>query len=150
MGEADCARLATISNGHVYNLRGSATYRARRNARSKTRSAAVDIGLRQAPEPQGLPGHVRVDTVHQGDRDGVKGLYLINLVDTDRLRSAVTQYEFVGATPGISERFLQPLLEGLLLSFPFPVLGFHADNGRLRKSCRKQLAIRETVAARLR
>ena len=30
---------------------------------------------------------------------------------------------------GISERFLLPLLEGLLLSFPFPVLGFHADNG---------------------
>ena len=30
---------------------------------------------------------------------------------------------------GISERFLLPLLEGLLLSFPFPILGFHADNG---------------------
>ncbi len=45
------------------------------------------------------------------------------------MRSAVTQYEFVGATVGISERFLLPLLEGLLLSFSFPVLGFHADNG---------------------
>ena len=80
------------------------------------------IGLRQAPEPEGRPGHVRVDTVHQGDRDGVKGIYLINLVDE------VTQFEFVGAAVGISERFLLPLLEGLLLSFPFPVLGFHADN----------------------
>ena len=53
----------------------------------------------------------------------MKGLYLINLVDE------VTQYEFVSAAVGISERFLLPLLEGLLLSFPFPILGFHADNG---------------------
>ena len=73
-----------------------------------------------------------MDFVHVGDRDGVKGLYLINLVETDRLRSAVTQYEFVGAVVGISERFLVPLLEGLLLSFPFPILGFHADNASRR------------------
>ena len=70
-----------------------------------------------------------MDSVHVGDRDGVKGIYLINLVETDRMRSAVTQFEFVGAVVGISERFLVPLLEGLLLSFPFPILGFHADNG---------------------
>ena len=35
----------------------------------------------------------------------------------------VTQYEFVGAAVRISERFLVPALEGLLLSFPFPILG---------------------------
>ena len=122
-GEADYARLAAVSNGHVYNLRASATYRARRTAWTKTQAATVAIGLRQAPEPEGRPGHVRVDTVHQGDRDGVKGIHLINLVDE------VTQFEFVGAVVGISERFLLPLLEGLLLSFPFPILGFHADNG---------------------
>ena len=78
-GEARFERLATISNGHVYNLRGSATYRAKRTAWTKTRATTVTIGLRQAPEPEGRPGHVRVDTVHQGDRDGVKGLYVINL-----------------------------------------------------------------------
>ena len=122
-GEARFERLAAISNGHVYNLRGSATYRAKRTSRTGTRPTTVAIGLRQAPEPDGKPGHVRVDTVHQGDRDGAKGLYLINLVDE------VTQYEFVGAVVGISERFLVPLLEGLLLSFPFRILGFHADNG---------------------
>ena len=122
-GEARFERLATISNGHVYNLRGSATYRAKRTVWTRTRPATTAIGLRQAPEPEGRPGHVRVDTVHQGDRDGVKGLYLINLVDE------VTQHEFVGAAVGISERFLVPLLEGLLRSFPFPILGFHADNG---------------------
>ncbi len=32
------------------------------------------IGLRQAPCPDGQPGHVRVDTVHLGDLDGVKGI----------------------------------------------------------------------------
>ena len=121
-GDARFARLATLSNGHLYNLRGSPTYHAKRTVWT-TRPTTVDIALRQAPDPQGLPGHVRVDTVHQGDRDGHKGLFLINLVDE------VTQYEFVGAVHGISERFLLPLLEGLLLSFPFRILGFHADNG---------------------
>ena len=84
-------RPPTLSNGHRYNLRGSATYRATRTAWTRTRPATVDIALRQAPDPQGLPGHVRVDTVHQGDRDGVKGLFLINLVDPDRSRSAFAQ-----------------------------------------------------------
>ena len=136
-GDVRFVRLAAISNGHVYNLRGSATYRAKRTVWTKTQPTTVTIGLRQAPEPDGKPGHVRVDTVHQGDRDGVKGLYLINLVDE------ITQYEFVGAVAGISERFLIPLLEGLLLSFPFRILGFHADNGseyinhRVRRTARK-------------
>ena len=122
-GDPRFERLATISNGHIYNLRASSTYRAKRTVWTKTRAVTVSIGLRQAPQPDGRPGHVRVDTVHQGDRDGEKGVYLINLVDE------VTQFEFVGAVVGISERFLVPLLEGLLLSFPFPILGFHADNG---------------------
>ena len=122
-GDTRFERLAALSNGHLYNLRGSATYRAKRTVWTRTRPTTVEIALRQAPEPDGKPGHVRVDTVHQGDRDGVKGLFLINLVDE------VTQYELVGAAAAISERFLVPLLEGLLLSFPFRILGFHADNG---------------------
>ena len=64
---------------------------------------------------------VRFGYVTLGKRD--KGAYLTNLVDE------VTQFEFVGAVVGISERFLVPLLEGLLLSFPFPIPGFLADNG---------------------
>ena len=68
-------------------------------------------------------GFVRVDSVHQGDLDGHKGLYEVNLLDE------VTQYEFVAAVEAISERFVVPALEALIESFPFEVKGFHADNG---------------------
>jgi hypothetical protein len=61
--------------------------------------------------------------VHQGDRDGVKGIYHINAVDE------VTQWEVVAATPQISEYWLIPLLERLLEQFPFTIRGFHSDNG---------------------
>ena len=122
-GDPHFERLAGLSRSHVYNLRGSRTYRAKRTTWTKTRGANVAIAVRRAPEPNGLPGYLRVDSVHQGDRDGVKGVYLVNLVDE------VTQYEYVGAVRGISERFLIPALEALLRLFPFPVLGFHADNG---------------------
>ena len=89
----------------------------------KTRASPVAIAGRKAPEPNGRPGFVRVDTVHPGDRDGRKGVYVVHMVDE------VTQYEHVGAVPGISERFMAPMLEALLLLFPFDVPGFHADNG---------------------
>ena len=61
--------------------------------------------------------------MHQGDRDGDKGLYLINAVDE------VTQFEFIGAAEHISEAFLIPVLTALIKGFPFVVNGFHADNG---------------------
>jgi hypothetical protein len=38
----------------------------------------MPVRLRKAPAPQGLPGYIRNDTVHQGDHDGVKGVYHIN------------------------------------------------------------------------
>jgi hypothetical protein len=61
--------------------------------------------------------------VHQGDQDGVKGVYHINAVDE------VTQWEIVGSVEQISEAFLLPMLEGMLAQFPFQILGFHSDNG---------------------
>ena len=122
-GDPRFERLAGISRSHVYNLRGSRTYRTKRTTWTKTKGSNVAIAVRKAPEPNGVPGFLRVDTVHQGDRDGVKGVYIVNLVDE------VTQYEYVGVVRGISERFLIPALEALLLMFPFPILGFHADNG---------------------
>ena len=73
--------------------------------------------------PPVTPGYLRVDSVHQGDQDGVKGVYHINTVD------CVTQYEGVATCERISEAFLIPVLEALLESFPFLILGFHSDNG---------------------
>ena len=116
-------RLAGISRSHVYNLRRSRTYRAKRTTWTKIKGSNVAIAVRKAPEPNGVPGFLRVDAVHQGDRDGAKGVYIVNLV------AEATQHEYVGVVRGISERFLIPALEALLLMFPFPVLGFHADNG---------------------
>lgn len=41
----------------------------------------------------------------------------------------VTQYEAMATCERISEAFLIPVLEEMLLSFPFVIRGFHSDNG---------------------
>jgi hypothetical protein len=116
-------RLAGISVPHIYNLRKSRTYGERKIIFHKTRPVKVMIGERRQPDPQGRPGYLRIDTVHQGDQDGVKGVYHINAVDE------VTQWQIVGATAHISEAWLLPVLEAMLPQFPFQILGFHSDNG---------------------
>ncbi len=122
-GQPEYARLATISVGHLYNLRKSQRYRERRLNYTKTRPTTVAIGERRKPEPCGQPGYLRLDTVHQGDTAEAKGVYHINAVDE------VTQWQIAGATPRISELYLVPLLQGMLRQFPFRILGFHTDNG---------------------
>lgn len=124
-GDKKFERLRDISVSHLYNLRGTKQYKRHCVIMSKTRSSAkgVFIGLRKKPQAQGRPGYLRVDTVHQGDRDKVKGIYHINIVDE------VTQWEVVGAVEGISELFLIPLIEMMLKLFPFEIFGFHSDNG---------------------
>jgi transposase InsO family protein len=122
-GDARYERLARISTAQLYRLRQSRMYRQRRIAYQPTRPTQVAIGERRAPQPEGRPGYLRVDTVHQGDQDGVKGVYHINAVDE------VTQWEIVGATAQISEAWLLPVLEAMLAQFPFKIRGFHSDNG---------------------
>jgi transposase InsO family protein len=122
-GETPYERLATISVAHLYNLRQRAGYQRHRQLWTKTRPVALAIGERRAPAPNHQPGYLRVDSVHQGDQDGAKGLYHINAVD------CVTQYEGVATCERISEAFLIPVLEALLQSFPFAIRGFHSDNG---------------------
>lgn len=80
-GDTRYARLARISVAHLYNLRGATGYRARRQRWTKTRPTTLAIGSRRAPQPDGRPGFVRIDSVHQGEQDGVKGVYHINVVD---------------------------------------------------------------------
>jgi transposase InsO family protein len=116
-------RLAGISVAHLYNLRNSVGYRRQAAVFEPTRPSGVSIAERRRPDPQGRPGYLRVDTVHQGDWDGAKGVYHINAVD------AVLQWEVIGCASKISEQYLIPVLKAMLEQFPFPILGFHSDNG---------------------
>jgi transposase len=121
--EAKFESLAAISVAHIYNLRKGRQYRERRMNFEKTRPTKISIGERRRPEPEGRAGYLRIDTVHQGDLDGVKGVYHINAVDE------VTQWQVVGATEKISKAWLKPVLEAMLEQFPFRIRGFHSDNG---------------------
>lgn len=116
-------RLSKISVSHLYNLRGTRVYESRSLTYTKTPTTHVDIGVRKKPQPEGKPGFLRVDSVHQGDLDKEKGVYHINLVDE------VTQDEVVVTVEGISEEFLRPALEEALQAFPVVIIGFHSDNG---------------------
>lgn len=116
-------RLASISVAHLYRLRNGVAYRKRNTSYQPTRPTPIPIGERRKPQPHGEPGFLRIDTVHQGDQQGHKGIYHINAVDE------VTQWEIVAATPQISELWLMPVLEAILAQFPFVIRGFHSDNG---------------------
>lgn len=122
-GEARYARLATISVAHLYNLRAKPLYQQRRVHYNKTQTRPSSIGMRRAPAPEGRPGFIRIDTVHQGDHDGRKGLYHINAVDI------ITQWQLIASCERISEAYLLPVIGELLGGFPFEILGFHADGG---------------------
>lgn len=122
-GDQRYERLAGISVSHLYNLRGSKPYQNKRRHWSKTNPTSVPIGKRRAPQPDGVPGYIRIDSVHQGDMDGVKGVYHINAVD------CVTQMQFVATCEKISEAYMLPVIRQLLDGFPFIILGFHSDNG---------------------
>lgn len=123
-GEENCKRLTNISVSHLYNLRHSTGYQKQRRCFEKTRSnKGSTIGERKKPSPNGEPGYIRIDTVHQGDLDGQKGVYHINAVDE------VTQFEIVISTEKISEQYLIPVLKAQIEAFPFVIKGFHSDNG---------------------
>jgi transposase InsO family protein len=122
-GDPRYERLSSISAPHIYNLRKRRGYRERKICYQKTKPVKVSIGERRRPDPQGRPGYLRIDTVHQGDLEGVKGVYHINAVDE------VTQWQVVGSAAQISEAWLIPVLEAMLRQFPFGILGFHSDNG---------------------
>ncbi len=122
-GDDRYERLATLSVSHLYNLRKSAGYQRLRTSFTKTHPVSNAIGVRKAPRPNGRAGFVRIDTVHQGDHDGIKGVYHITCVD------AVCQWQVEACVQGISEAFLLPVLELIIEQFPFVIEGFHSDNG---------------------
>jgi transposase InsO family protein len=122
-GHAEFGNISRISIAHLYNVRRSNIYRGITRRYSKTKPVVSRIGERVRPDPKGQPGYIRIDTVHQGDLNGQKGVYHINAVDE------VTQWEIVASVERISEAYLVPVLQIMLLQFPFITRGFHSDNG---------------------
>ena len=123
-GEEEYRNIANISVSHIYNLKKTVSYQRSVPFYQETKKTkARAIGERCKPEPGGKPGYLRVDTVHQGDRDGQKGVYHINTVDE------VVQWEVVGAAEKITDCHLIPLLEKIIASYPYRIINFHADNG---------------------
>ena len=122
-GDKDYERLAGLSVAHLYNLRKSAGYQKLRVSFTKTRPVCNPIGVRKAPRPNGRAGWVRIDSVHQGDLDGIKGVYHITCVDS------VSQWQVEACVEGISEAYLLPILQAVIAQFPFEIEGFHSDNG---------------------
>ncbi|MFN0303962.1 MAG: integrase [Burkholderiales bacterium] len=122
-GDARYERRSQRSVSHLYSLRASPVYQRQRVRHTKTRPSNISIAIGGAPAPEGRAGFIRIDSVHQDDLDGVKGDYDINAVD------CVTPWQRVACCEQISAAFLLPVIEQMLQSFPFTVLGFHADNG---------------------
>lgn len=123
-GKSEYERLAGISTSHIYNLRKTYLYHQHIAVFTKTKGPKNTLGVRRKPKPNGKPGYIRIDSVHQGDGpNGEKGVYHINFVDE------VTQWEFVACVPTICDRDMLPILEAILFMYPFVIHEFHADNG---------------------
>ena len=122
-GHEEYKSIAGISVAHLYNLRRKNIQRGIDRSFTRTKPVTVRIGERARPETKGEPGFIRIDSVHQGDLNGHKGVYHINAVDE------VTQWEVVASVEKIAESYLVPTLQVMLQSFPFVIRGFHSDNG---------------------
>jgi len=119
----DYENIKDISVAHIYNLRSTRQYKSHALTFTKTQAVKRNIGERRKPSPNGYPGYIRVDTVHQGDLADKKGVYHINSVDE------VTQWEIAASVEKISEAFLEPILKIIIEQYPFTIVEFHADNG---------------------
>ncbi len=82
---------------------------------------APHIGEGRRRDPQDRPRFIRIDTVHQGDLAGVKGVYHLNAIDE------VTQWQVAFAVEGLSEAYVLPALALLLAQFPFVIHGFGSE-----------------------
>lgn len=124
-GRTEYENISGISIAHIYNIRNTNLQYGSSKAKffKRTQAIQTNIGIRRKPEPNGKPGYLRVDTVHQGDLNGKKGVYHINLVDE------ITQFEMIATIPQICELYLKPVVEEILKLFPFTIHEFHSDNG---------------------
>ena len=68
-----------------------------------------------------MPGYLRVDAVHQGDREKQKGMYHINIVDE------VTQWEYIGAVENQRGSFSSLTGKGSSINTHLQFLNFTAE-----------------------
>jgi transposase InsO family protein len=123
-GQEEYRNIAGISVSHIYNLKKKASYLRSITSYQKTnKGKGKAIGVRCKPQPEGKPGYIRVDNIHQGDQERQKGVYHINTIDE------LTQWEVIAATENITEEYLLPLLEKMIASYPYRIINFHCDNG---------------------
>ncbi len=128
-GKSEYEKISQISVAQIYRLRTTRVYQTKSLTFKNTQAVQRSIGERRKPDPQGRPGYIRIDTVHQGDLTSEtgtlneKGVYHINSIDE------VTQWEIIAAVEKISESFLEPILLLMLEQYPFIIIEFHADNG---------------------
>lgn len=123
MGDLRYERLKNLSVSHLYRLRATKRYVLRSTTHEKTKPVQIPIGERRKPKPNGMPGFLRVDSVHQGDCNNEKGVYHINAVDE------VTQWEVPLAVENLQEASVEPALDDAFVLFPFNIKNFHSDNG---------------------
>jgi len=122
-GDDRFIRLKNISHGHIYNLRDTNVYKFHHKRFKHTNPIQNVIGERRKPDPKGMLGYIRVDSVHGGDKDGKKGLYYVNFIDE------ITQWEIVICVPAITKKYLEKLYKKVLDNFPYKIRHFHSDNG---------------------
>jgi len=122
-GDVRFKTIRNISVSYLYVIMQTTTYKRIAGDYEKTKPTVSNIGERRKPRPNGKPGYLRVDSVHQGDMDGVKGVYHIDIVDE------VTQWQCVISVPEISSKYMTLALETLIKVFPFKIYEIHTDNG---------------------
>lgn len=135
-GHLEYEKICQISGAHLYRLRQTRIYKHKSLTFKHTQARQINIGERVKPDPDGKPGYIRIDTVHQGDlasesgnngqgsgQKYTKGVYHINSVDE------VIQWEIVASVEQISEAYLEPILKLIIEQYPFTIIEFHADNG---------------------
>src|SRR3989338_3757406 len=60
-GKKEYEHLSHISSSHIYNLRDTRQYQSRLGSSfEKTKPTMISIGQRKKPEPNGVPGYIRV------------------------------------------------------------------------------------------
>ena len=84
-GDVRFERLADISVSHLYNLRGNKPYQNKRRHWTKTNPTGIPIGKRRAPQPNGIPGYIRIDS-RPGWRQRRVSHQRGGLCDTDAVR----------------------------------------------------------------